>query len=515
MSLRSSRRKALFGLIGLLVVVVVSLGIGVVAKKKGVLSPPGKSVETAVAREGRFTATVPGSGVIESSRSYEVRSPISGLVERVYVKDGDRVDRGQVLVSFDSSDLKLQLDEARAALAAARADLAELNASAGSNSLARDDPGKDPKVAQARARLEAARARLAELEAGPDDAEVAQAKAALDEAGVTLRDAEVNLSKMRSLFEAGAVSKNAFNEAVTQEKIARARYESARKQYDAIIEGPTESQLIVARSEVKDAEIGLELAINAARSQLERRRALELRIQQAEAACARAERQLADKDVKAAISGVVAGVNAKEGGAVQEGTLLMAILDLDRIIMKAKVDEVDIAKVKVGQAVKVSCDAALSREFAGRVERIAPQATLDGSVPKFTVEISVENGDGILRPGMTADARIVVYDREKVVSIPSQAVVEREATGATGTSQEPGARKSRSVVFVVRDGKAREVEVETGMETPTDTEILSGIKPGDEVVVGSYQALKTLKEGDVVRVEIASTAAGTHEGKKR
>jgi HlyD family secretion protein len=144
----------------------------------------------------------------------------------------------------------------------------------------------------------------------------------------------------------------------------------------------------------------------------------------------------------------------------------------------------------------VTLEALPDQVFAGRVTEVGasalPQLQAGAAAREFRVEIRIDGAEPGMRPGLTCDAEILVAERAGVTVVPLQAVVLRG--GGEGT-EERG-------VFTVEDGEARFVPVETGIIGGLEIEV-AGIAAGDEVVVGPYQVLRDLADGDAVRVRRA------------
>ncbi|NPV80619.1 MAG: efflux RND transporter periplasmic adaptor subunit [Firmicutes bacterium] len=474
---------------GILIIGIIISGSVLLARRtKGAT---GTLVEIGTARKGAFQVTVSCSGEIRSVKSLEIRSAVTGTIERILAQEGDQVKKGQDLLVFDTRDLSIQLNEAKAAVAGAEADLAEL-------SLAPD--GRDPQVEQARARLASAMARLQDVESGPSKSQIAQAKASLDEASVALSEARKSLEVTKALFAEGAVAKNTLDEAASKVKTAEARHRAAKEQYEELLKGPDEADIAIAKAEVKEAKTALAAAQDAERDKTRRRYAAEMRLKQMKASLSAIQARIAAAIVKSGIDGVVANMLVKEGQQAQEGMLLMNILDLSRLLVEARVDEVDIPKVRPGQWAVITVDAVPGTEFRGKIVKISPTAVMDGSVPKFKVDIELEGGAAILKPGMGADAEITVYQRKDAILVPSQAIVEREVDRPEAHFGGASSRL-RKVVFKIEGDRVREVPVKVGMETALDVEILDGVSAGDKIVIGDYRALKNLKDGDRIRAK--------------
>jgi HlyD family secretion protein len=217
----------------------------------------------------------------------------------------------------------------------------------------------------------------------------------------------------------------------------------------------------------------------------------------------------------------------------QPGSFIMTLSDMSVVTAEVKVDETDIVNVKMGQDADVTIDAVPGKVFKGKVTEIGSQAVLRSSgltttqtttstqeAKDFKVVVTLANPPENLRPGLSATAKIKTAERKDVVAIPIQALAVRtrkdleEATknakgqGSSVTLAAPppaasGDSKKDEVqgVFVVNAKKAFFRPVETGIAGVTDIEITKGLQAGDEIVVGSYKALRTLKPESQVKVD--------------
>jgi HlyD family secretion protein len=216
------------------------------------------------------------------------------------------------------------------------------------------------------------------------------------------------------------------------------------------------------------------------------------------------------------------------------GSFIMTLSDMSIITAEVKVDETDIVNVKTGQDADVTIDAVPGKVFKGKVTEVGSQAVLRSSgltttqsttstqeAKDFKVVVTLTNPPDNLRPGLSATAKIKTAERKNVVAIPIQALAmrtrkeledaakEAKNRGGSGVTlaapppPAPGDPKKDEVqgVFVVNGKKAFFRPVDTGISGVTDIEITKGLQPGDEIVVGSYKALRTLKPEAQVKVD--------------
>jgi HlyD family secretion protein len=215
------------------------------------------------------------------------------------------------------------------------------------------------------------------------------------------------------------------------------------------------------------------------------------------------------------------------------GSFLMTLSDMSTITSEVKVDETDVVNVRIGQEADVTIDAVPGKNFKGKVTEIGSQAVLRTSglattqtttsnqeAKDFKVVVTLENPPDNLRPGLSTTAKIKTAEKKGVVAIPIQALAVRSrkdleeaaknnkkdsgnVTLAAPAPTAQGDPKKDEVqgVFVVNGKKAAFRPVETGISGVTDIEITKGLQAGDEIVVGSYKALRTLKPEASVKVD--------------
>jgi len=207
----------------------------------------------------------------------------------------------------------------------------------------------------------------------------------------------------------------------------------------------------------------------------------------------------------------------------------MTIADMSLITAEVKVDETDIVNVKLDQTADVTIDAIPNKVFKGHVIEIgntailrstglaASQSTISSQEAKdFKVVIALDNPPDEIRPGLSCTGKITTATRQRVLTIPIQALTVRQrgdlepkpknGGGAqAATRPDPAAEKARKEelqgVFVVNAGKAVFRKVDTGITGATDIEVLDGLKEGDEIVTGSYQVIRTIRNEAQVKVD--------------
>ena len=251
-------------------------------------------------------------------------------------------------------------------------------------------------------------------------------------------------------------------------------------------------------------------------------------VDQARAALAEARSNLAKTRLMAPISGRVVRLAVEEGEVAVPGTfsretgLLMTVADLSVVLAKVQVDETDVVRLHLGDSVSVTIDAFPDTAFVGRVTKISNSAKLGqtgaasgGSTDRavdFDVEITLDKPPAAIRPDLSATARIVTDTRKQSLAIPIIALTVREHEDVPNEAKTPPAsapigamtaaerkKKEREGVFVVRNGIASFQPVKVGIAGDEHFEVLSGLKAGDTVVAGPYQAVRDLKDSTRVR----------------
>ncbi len=224
--------------------------------------------------------------------------------------------------------------------------------------------------------------------------------------------------------------------------------------------------------------------------------------------------QLEDTDVRAPITGTIiekaierGTVIASATSNVSGGTTLLKMADLNLVQVKTLVDETDIGKVRVDLPATVTADAYPNRPFEGVVLKIEPQAVTEQNVTMFPVLVRIDNRAGLLRPGMNADVEIHVGRRDGVLAVPNGALRTQRDVGSAasvlglapdevlrqlaeqspprpaGTLRRGQGQTSRYVVFVKRGAQIVPVWIRTGLTDLDYAEVLSGLEPGDSVLL--------------------------------
>ena len=339
------------------------------------------------------------------------------------------------------------------------------------------------------AQLRAAEARYAAQSAQLTVAEsrIRAQESQLEASQVMLADAERDLKRQRELLATKDVSQSQYDTAKAKFDQLTAQLGSGTRSIEA-----ERSNLIVIRHELEaaDAEI------------------------------ARARDSLSYTTITSPIDGVITRINSQVGELVvigtmnNPGTVIMEVADLDKMLVNARIDESSVAQLKVGQKAKVRSQAYADEIFDGVVDTVALSQTEEKDGSKYyKTEILLKTDGRRIFSGLTADVDIETARHEKVLAVPSQAVLGRPVDDLPESMRDrPEVDRSKTLVTVVYrmvDGKALVTPVKVGPSDITHTLIESGLTEGDQVIVGPYKVLEGLANDTNVRDEKTVTTQPT------
>lgn len=451
-------------------------------------------------------STVTSSGEVRPIQFMNLTSEVQGRIEDITVKEGDVVQKGQVLVRLDPNQLESNTDAQLAAFQSAQDDVrsSQSQVSAAQNNLA-----------QAQQSLNQAQVAIDSARQG-----VITAQTEVDRAQVDTNAAQRELRRNEQLLESGVISRQSYDESKDRVDTARAALETAKARLESqkIAVRDSQARLAAQQVAVKDARRAVDsagISVNSSQSRAEQ-----------QAAVLRGQRNQRDKTVVIApINGVIAEIPSKVGTFAVAGlstTALLTIADMSEINVEVKVDETEIDKVAVGQKAKIKVDAFGDTELEGEVLQKTPLAvgksqTSGGlstninvqEAKEFRVVLRLVNltpeMQGALRPGMSATATITTKTENNVIAVPLQAIVEKKPEGSASPEASPNGAspadrpKAQKGVYVLDGNKVKFVAVETGITGDSDIQILSGLSEGQEVIIGPSKILNTLKDDTVVK----------------
>ncbi|MEX0820672.1 MAG: efflux RND transporter periplasmic adaptor subunit [Rhodothermales bacterium] len=449
MAEKSNATKRLFWILGGLLILLVILGV--VGRFTGILGGGGDAtaVETAEADIRTITQVVTASGKVQPETEVIISPDVSGEIIDLPVREGDHVTRGVLLARIKPDFYLTQVEQAEAGVLQSRANMAQRQAD--------------------------------------------------------LLKAEADLRRQRDLFAKNAISQSALEDAETQHEVAKAVLDAAR-----------------------------------------------YAVQSAEARLREAEEQVSKTAIYSPMDGTISKLDVELGERVvgtsqMAGTEMMRVARLDQMEVEVEVNENEIVHVALGDTAAIEVDAYPDRVFRGTVTEIANSArtTAAGTqeqVTEFPVKVRIldpHNADSAsfdsqtftsgempmpdadvarLRPGMSGTVDVFTETAFDVVAVPIQAVTVRDFNAMPNDDEEeedgdgtndPSRTLAnvmnedlRRVVFIVSDGAAKMVEVETGISNDTHIEVRSGLAGGEHVVIGPYRVVsRTLKDGDAISTD--------------
>jgi HlyD family secretion protein len=445
---------------------VVVVGAGIVLYSVNQANKGVTTVQTAkVAKQDSLISLVTASGEIKPTTYTNVQAQGFGRITDILVKEGDPIKKGD----------RLLLQENVQANADVRAQAAAMNSSE-SGILAADASYKS-------------------------------AQSDLISQRANLEKAKLDFERGQGLYKDGLIPKQDFDQRKTSYDAAVAAVDSANARV-----------------------LQLKAQLEQSRAQLNQNKAVLVRTQDV----------LNKTTYVSPINGIVSYLPVRLGEYVvpgiqnSNGSFLMTLSDMSIVTAEVKVDETDIVNVRMGQEADVTIDAVPGKIFHGKVTEIGSQAVLRSSglattqsttstqeAKDFKVVVTLDSPPENLRPGLSTTAKIKTAEKKNIVAIPIQALAVRSrkdlddakkngkgdssgsVTLAAPPPAVPGDPKKDEVqgVFVVNAKKAVFRPVKTGISGVTDIEITDGLQPGDEIVIGSYKALRTLKPEAPVKVD--------------
>jgi HlyD family secretion protein len=408
-----------------------------------------------------LTSIVTASGEIRPKNYTNVLGEGIGKITDITVKEGDRVKKGDVLLHLENIQ-----------------------------------PGAD--VEGQAANVQAAESGMKVAGANYDSAVATQAQRQAD-----LEKQKLDWQRSQQLYK--------------EQLISRQDYDASKAAFDGAVAALNASQAQVAQARA---------AREQANSTLEQTRAQLTHMKDV----------LRKTTYTAPISGIVSYIDVRVGENVvpgiqnAQGSFLMTISDMSVVTAEVKVDETDITNVRNGQAADITIDAVPGQVFRGHVTEVGELAILRTSgqaamtettantqeARDFKVVVTLDDPPPSLRPGLSATAKIQTAHKDKVLTVPiqalavrSQKVIEEAQQGsadnvtlaASNADAVGSAKTDIQGVFVARNKRAVFVPVQTGISGVTDIEVTTGLQEGDQIIVGSYKALRNLRPGGKIKVD--------------
>jgi HlyD family secretion protein len=461
-------------LIGLLVVLLLSAGVvaSVRYNRRGVVT-----VQTGKVIREDLASVVTASGEVKPRNYINIGAEFAGQLTDILVKEGDKVQKGQLVAKIDEAQSAADVLAQKAAVSASEADAAASEAA---------------------------------YKAG--DENVNALEATLNRAKADLERYESDYKRASELFKQGLIAKQDFEQ-------RKAAYEGQKA-------ATAEAEMRIVQAHAQLSQYKAQLAVS------------QRKIAQNEATLTRVNDILKKHNVVAPIAGLVTYLPVRMGETVVPGiqnsaaSTIMTIADMSIVTSEVKVDESDIVNIKLDQPAEITVDAIPNKTFIGHVIEIgntailrstglaASQSTTSSQEAKdFKVVVAMDNPPDEIRPGLSCTAKITTATRKNILAIPIQSLTVR-TKGDLDTSKnkplnpDPATVKANKEevtgVFVVSaDNKAPFRKVETGIQGATDVEVLSGLKEGEQLITGPYQVIRTIKNGASVKIDNKPAAPKT------
>jgi len=405
-----------------------------------------------------ITETITSSGRVRGVTETVVGAQATGIVETLYVDEGDRVTVGQPLAMLKRDVAEARLAQAEQALHTARAQLAQVER----GPLPSEVETAVEQVGQAAAQLLQQRAAVQQAQQS-----VAQSRAQLHQLQAELNLASTQLERSAALFERNYISRAEYDQAQTQFRVAEGRVTAAQQAVEVARANvqASEAGVQAARANVKALEARLRTVQSGATP--EEIEVARQRIAEAEHGLRVARQQVQEAVVIAPFAGIITAVNAELGQPV--GTQGVVRLVSSALEIRLDVDESNLADLAIGQDAVISSSVFPNDTFRGSVSEIG--AAVDQTRGTVSVRVTPLQAPGWLRPGQTVNVNVITQRAVPRILIPTQAV---------------GRAGERAVVYVVENGRALEKLVLTRPPTPQGVPVLTGVSAEDRIIADAH-----------------------------
>jgi RND family efflux transporter MFP subunit len=474
---KRQRIWAVSGVLVILVILTIALRGGGTETAQAELSAQEISARIMTVATSELPDEVTASGTVRPILESTVAPKIMSNVAGVYVREGDRVRQGQVLIRLESRDLQAQVSQAQAALSAAIA-----NSQRAHTAIDLQKAETSTSIASAQAALTSAKEQLSIAKEGPRRQQKAQAHLATVQAHAQFKNSEIELNRMQRLFDQGVIPQQRLDGVKMAYEIAKAGYESAKQAEDMSDEGTRKQEVRSAEERVRQAQEALKMAkAGIVQNTMSKRNAdaASSQVVQARAALEFARVQLGYAAITSPISGVVTQRMVDPGDTVSPGVPVIAVQDDSLYRLEASVPDGDVSHLHKGMAVDVSIGADQMKS-RGIISVIAPSG--DPGTRKFVVKVDLPKSVKVLAGNFGRMSFAVGHIQG--IAVPESVV--HDEGGLTS-------------VFVADDnGYARMRVIKVGRTLKNGVEIVSGLASGDRVIV---ENTGVLADGVKVKLE--------------
>ncbi|MDI1243425.1 MAG: efflux RND transporter periplasmic adaptor subunit [bacterium] len=413
-----------------------------------------KTVDVVEPKEATITETITGSGTVGGETESNVGAQLQGIVQNLYVKEGDSVIRGQQLALIKNDVAEAQISQARSAVITARAQLDQVSRDA----LGSDINAAVEQVNQAIAQVEQQRSVITQTQKSVD-----QGNSILEQLLSEKELAAKELERSSSLVESGDVSRSEYDRNLNIFKVAEKRVEAQKRAIEV-----SRANVVSAQSSLRSLEANVRVLQSRLRTIRSGARAEDVKVAQSrvaetERALRVAEEQAGNASVTAPFAGIVTKINAETGQSVGSlGVLTLVSVEPE---IRIDVDESNLSVLRVGQEVVISSDPFSEMAFKGKVSELG--AAVDQVRGTITVKVIPENPPDWLRPGQTINVNIITAQNVSRLLIPETA---------------PVRVGDETVVFIIVDGKAALKPIVTRLPTKDGVPVVSGLDAGDRII---------------------------------
>ena len=425
------------------------------------------------------TLRIEASGRAVPIQNVNISPKNQGTLTSLYVEQGDRVKKGQIIARMDSADVQARILEDRANLAQAKAQLEQA-----------ENGSRPQEITQARARLRQAEAELKAAKVGNRPQEIAQAKAQVAAVKAKLDLSSERVRRYRELYREGAVQRDTLDQYISEDNTAKANLQEAEKKLALLESGSRSEEIDRLEATVAEAREALKLLEEGSRPE-------EIALRRAAVATAQAQLKteqvnLDNTIIRAPFSGIITQKYTDPGAFVTPDTSASsnASATSSSIVALAKgleiladVTEADIGRIKVAQPVEIVADTYPDEVFKGRVRLISPEAVKEEGVTLFKVRVAIETGIDKLRSGMNVNLTFLGDEVKNAVLVPTVTILTEK--GKNG------------VLVPDKNDKPQFREITIGSQIQNETLILEGLEAGERVFLSppkEYRIKKAREE---------------------
>jgi HlyD family secretion protein len=419
------------------------------------------SGDTVLITRQNINLEIQASGTVEPIQNVNISPKNPGIIRQLGVDQGAIVKKGQLLAIMENRELFAQGAQAEAKLKEAQAQLQEANIK-----LQGDIQQLSAQLAQAQAQLEQTKRRIPQ--------QIAQTQAQLKEANSRLKLAETQLKRNESLLKEGAITADRYDQLKNEYLVAQASIDQIIKKLNEL-ETTKEPEIARLQATVSEINIAIDARKLSGKSEIER---LQANITATQAGLEIAKIQYEDTYIRAPFDGIITQRFATDGAFVTPTTSASStasatsssIIAMARgLEIVAKIPEIDLNQIAIGQPVEIVADAYPDEVFQGVVKAIAPEAIIEQNVTSFEVKIQIITGKEKLLSKMNVDVNFIGKSLSNILVVPTVAIVTEE--GKTG------------VMIPDENNKPKFTPITIGMSVDDKTQVLTGLSSGQQVFI--------------------------------